>query len=533
MSPVDQPRLPAEELESPIAFETLVADLSSRFINLPADDVDREIEHALGRVCELLGVDFAALWQWPAGVSGKVVPTHLHPRRDPDAPEPTLEDYPWYRQQMLAGRTVVITSLDQLPAEAAIDRESGRRVGIGSSVCLPMSVGQAAPFGAVAFNTLGTGREWSETLVKRLQLVTQVFANALARNSHHLRLAESEARLRAAADLAGLGFYDVDFGQGVMYVDDRLRDVCGVPPDREGGLGALGFWAEHLHPEDAQDVLDLREQMHAGEVDRISREYRYQHPVRGEVWIHHTGHVVARDAARRAVRTFGVLRDVTETKKVEGERRDFSRRLIRAQEAERALLARELHDDVSQRLAVLAINLGRAALARPGGSPVEILSKVRDDLVRLSEDVHASRISCTHRFWRSWVWPRHFERNANVGFGRARSKPRSIWSRCPRSSERTRPCVCFAWHRRRSPTWRATPARAGPSCPCDSVDAGLRLAVRDDGVGFEPGSGQVRSLGLASMRERAQLVGGTLDIESAPDRGTTVVAWVPAEGGPR
>jgi signal transduction histidine kinase len=66
------------------------------------------------------------------------------------------------------------------------------------------------------------------------------------------------------------------------------------------------------------------------------------------------------------------------------------------------------------------------------------------------------------------------------------------------------------------------------------MDGGLLLAVRDDGVGFDPASpGTGRRLGLASMRERVRLVNGTLDIESAPGRGTAIVAWVPAEGGSR
>jgi signal transduction histidine kinase len=64
------------------------------------------------------------------------------------------------------------------------------------------------------------------------------------------------------------------------------------------------------------------------------------------------------------------------------------------------------------------------------------------------------------------------------------------------------------------------------------MDGGLLLAVRDDGVGFDPaGPGAGRHLGLASMRERVQLVGGTLDVESAPGQGTAVVAWVPVERG--
>jgi len=65
------------------------------------------------------------------------------------------------------------------------------------------------------------------------------------------------------------------------------------------------------------------------------------------------------------------------------------------------------------------------------------------------------------------------------------------------------------------------------------LDGGLELAVRDDGAGFEPLlDGNRRSLGLTSMRERVHLLHGELDIESAPGRGTTVVAWVPLKGGP-
>jgi signal transduction histidine kinase len=58
---------------------------------------------------------------------------------------------------------------------------------------------------------------------------------------------------------------------------------------------------------------------------------------------------------------------------------------------------------------------------------------------------------------------------------------------------------------------------------------GLQLAVSDNGSGFDPdGPRDHASLGLASMRERVRILHGELDIESTPGRGTTVVAWVPA-----
>ena len=67
----------AEHLASLLEFETLIADLSSRFINLPPGEVDREIEDALRRVCELLGIDLAVLWQWSTRDPGR---HRAHPR---------------------------------------------------------------------------------------------------------------------------------------------------------------------------------------------------------------------------------------------------------------------------------------------------------------------------------------------------------------------------------------------------------------------------------------------------------------------
>jgi DNA-binding NarL/FixJ family response regulator len=53
-----------EEAANQLRFETLIADLSSKFVNLPAGEVDREIEGALRRVCEFIGIDLGVLWQW-------------------------------------------------------------------------------------------------------------------------------------------------------------------------------------------------------------------------------------------------------------------------------------------------------------------------------------------------------------------------------------------------------------------------------------------------------------------------------------
>ena len=129
-----------EELEARLRFETLIADLSLKFINLPANQIDPEIEDSLRRVCQCLGLDLAALWQWSAECPGSLALTHFYRSLEgPPTPEPmdAREYYPWCLQQLLAGKVVVVPSLEELPPEAARDREICRHFGIKSNVDNP------------------------------------------------------------------------------------------------------------------------------------------------------------------------------------------------------------------------------------------------------------------------------------------------------------------------------------------------------------------------------------------------------------
>ena len=245
---------------------------------------------------------------------------------------------------------------------------------------------------------------------------------------------------------------------------------------------------EHLHPDDRQRVLDMREQLHDGRLDRLSIEYRYLHPARGEMWIQHLAGVSDARRHRTHGRPFGVLRDITERKRVEDELRDLSRRLIRAHEEERALLARELHDDVTQRLAVLAIDVGRAELAAPDGPQAETMRSVREGLVRLSEDIHSLAYQ---------LHPSVLEELGLAEALRAECERRGRQGRVDLSVELdplpavvgkdAALCLFRMAQEALSNVTRHAGARAA-SVTLRQMDGGLLLAVRDDGVGFDPES---------------------------------------------
>jgi len=106
----------------------------------------------------------------------------------------------------------------------------------------------------------------------------------------------------------------------------------------------------------------------------------------GLVWLRSSGRALF-DSDGRMLRVIGMVADVTDLKRSEEALSDMARKLIEAQEQERARIGRELHDDINQRLAVLAV-----ALDRLQGEPSDIQSRTRElqkDLAEISSDVQA------------------------------------------------------------------------------------------------------------------------------------------------
>ncbi len=509
----------------------MLADLSSRFVNLPPAEVDGEIEDALRRLSEPLGIDFAVLWQWSAAAFGVL---RGHPRlrlreslRVSEALKQEL--FPWVAKEMLGGRNVVIPAVEEMPAEAAVDRENALLLGLKSNLTLPLFVGGELPVGALALNTLRAKRDWSDALVKRLQLIAQVFTNALARKRADQALRESDEVNRATFEQAAAGIAHVGVDGRWLRVNDRLCAIVGYPREE---LLPLTF-QDITHPDDLERDLDRMREVLSGRIKTYEMEKRYIRKDRSLVWINLTVSLV-RTASGAPKHFIAVVEDVTERRRAEDALHDLSRRLIQAHEDERALLARELHDDLTQRLAVLAIDVGRAELGAPDGAQTDAMRIVREGLVRLSEDVH----SLAYQLHPSVLEELGLEEALRTECDRLGRQSRielsiKIEPLPEAAGKEAALCLFRVAQEALSNVVRHSRARSA-AVALRPLDGGLLLGVRDDGVGFDPKvRGAGRSLGLASMRERVQLVNGTLDVESAPGEGTAVVAWVPLAGEAR
>jgi PAS domain S-box-containing protein len=303
------------ELEQRVRFETLLAEISAHFVNLPADRIDGEIEDAQRRICELLDLDRSTLFQVPEREPGTLLLTHVS--QPPGSPPPpgrlnAKNLYPWATQKLLAGETVTVSKLTDLPPEAGRDRESFRGFGTKSGVYVPLSVGEKPVFGLLGFAVMREERSWPETVVKGFELIAQVFANALARKRAEQDLRESEARLSMATSAAGAGLWIMESDTGHLWVTPRTRELFLFAPDEE--LNYESFF-NVIHPEDrervhqaVQQALRSRENLHC--------DYRIVQPDGGIRWIGFRGQRQLRSAGE-SDRLMGVLLDITERKRAE------------------------------------------------------------------------------------------------------------------------------------------------------------------------------------------------------------------------
>jgi signal transduction histidine kinase len=229
--------------------------------------------------------------------------------------------------------------------------------------------------------------------------------------------------------------------------------------------------------------------------------------------------LLVQDARRRRAEE-AVWRSQAELRNSYERVRDLGSRLLDAQEHERARIARELHDDISQQLAVLTIELRRLT-GRVQGPAAAMATKVikrTDDIARsvhdLSHRLHPARLQLTGLVpalegLRSKVSRPDFR----VTFSHS-NVPATVSTELGLSLYRI---VQEALHNAAKHSQARTVSvelRAGAD--------GLTLTIVDDGVGFEVGADARRGVGLISVRERVEAVDGTFDIRSHPGQGTAL-----------
>jgi PAS domain S-box-containing protein len=358
---------------------------------------------------------------------------------------------------------------------------------------------------------------------RKRQLEQSLLASNIELKKSESVLRESEQRFRLVADTAPVLIWMSGSDKKCTFFNEGWLHFTGRSIASQLGDG----WAEGVHAEDLRKCLDTYTQA----FDR-REEFRMEYRLRrhdGEYrWVLDIG-VPRFDQERSFVGYIGTCVDLTDRKLAETALASVSRRMIEAQEQERARIARELHDDIGQRLALLAINL--AQLHRKPENSIGTRSRVEDlrnqmtaiatDVQALSHRLHSSKLEYLGLAPAMRGFCKEFgdQQEVNIDF-ETHGLPSSL---SPEMSlcffrilqEALYNSVKYSGVRHFEVRSWATPNE-------------VHLTVSDFGSGFDIEAAKAgRGLGLVSMEERLKILNGTLSIQSQPKLGTTVHALAP------
>jgi PAS domain S-box-containing protein len=343
-------------------------------------------------------------------------------------------------------------------------------------------------------------------------------------------LRESEERFRLAAQAGKMYAYEWDVATDMVMRSEEHVNVLGFS-DEATPLTRQQLLAK-VHPDDRALFI--------GSVDKLTSQnpttqisYRVLRPDGSVVWLEKNARALF-DEKGRMLRVVGMVKDITERKQAEEALARLSRRLIEAQEQERTRIARELHDDIGQRLAFLAVEIEQFRQNSPD-LPAEVrngmgelqnqTSEIATDIQSLSHELHSSKLEYLGiaAAMRGFCGQFGEQQNVEIDF------------KIPDLPSPLSPDISLCLFRVLQEALHNSAKHSGVrhfEVRLWGASDEIHLAVSDSGAGFDSEAAKEgRGLGLISMEERLKLVKGTLSIESQPKRGTTIHARVPLGSG--
>lgn len=361
---------------------------------------------------------------------------------------------------------------------------------------------------------------------KMLRMIGMV-ADITERKRADDALRESEERLRLAQQIGRVGSFERGIRSGLIIWAAELEPLYGLPPHSFHATNNA-FFENLIHPADRPLVTELVNQtLETGQA--TTGEWRAIWPDGSIHWIAGRWQVL-RDKSGKPSRMLGINADVTERKLAEESLVGISRKLIEAQEQERTRIARELHDDINQRLALLSVQL-EGSRQNPPDSAVDVsllltelrqrIDEISSDLQSLSHRLHSSQLEYLGIVGAMRSLCREFSASQNIEIDFRHDEIRTPLSR------EISLCLFRVLQEALHNAAKHSKARhLAVRLSCSENQ--LQLTVIDHGVGFDLDSVSVNGgLGLTSMRERVRLANGTIAVDSKPSHGTIIRVQVP------
>jgi PAS domain S-box-containing protein len=301
-----------EALRYRLEFEKLIATISTHFINIPLDQIDRGLNRALQAIGEFAGVDrgylfefqgcFEALlnYEWcDEGIESQRERRRILAERE----------FLWLIQKLKQAEAIRIDDPNDLPPEAAAEKHEFEVAGIQSLICIPLIYGGQV-VGCLGFEAVRTQKEWSDDIVSLLKMAGDMFVNALERKRAEWELQRVREMLTLYSRATNEVLWDRNLLTNEVWWNENLQHVYGHSSKKV----PYQWWVDQLHPDDQQEMrAKVKNAIESGQTFLV-HEYRFRCADGSYANVLDRGYLVFNEE-KRPVRMVGALMKMSENKR--------------------------------------------------------------------------------------------------------------------------------------------------------------------------------------------------------------------------
>jgi PAS domain S-box-containing protein len=510
-----------------------ISEFGERLAVSSLERVDLAIVEGLKAIIELVDADRICWYEVDEESTALLHKYTATARQTPLSPKIIPPGQMPFLAERLGRREVAaLETLKDLPPEGRKDLEFLRELGVKSLLLIPSSYSRRRK-GVLGVSSYSVEVSWSEDLADQLAIAANVIGASLERKDAQTASQQSEERFRYLFAQASIGIALETLEGRILEVNPAFCQMIGYSREELLTLSC----SQLTVPDDEEIEKVLFDELFRGLRPSYALEKRFFRKDGSQMWGQVSVSLLNVNHGSSPL-VIGMVSDVTAQKMAEAslhqrdrELQQLAGRLIEAQEEERARISRELHDDIGQRVALLATEVdlvtrrssaarkqhGAALLPRLHGE----LDAIATDIHELSRELHSaslqsSGLKAALRDLCSKYWHKH-------------ALEIDLQTKKLDSSLPPDVALCLfrvAQEGLANVLKHGNTKRAIVKVIQDSRK--VRLTIKDFGVGFNP-SIQSGGIGLISMRERLSFCGGELSVKSAPNQGTEITAEVSAK----